>query len=214
MDRIKVFLVDDHLLFRKGLKMLLDDSDNIEVVGEASNGKEFLSIVDCCKPEIVLMDINMPEMNGFEATQRALTKMPNLSIIALSMHGEEEYYDQMVQAGVKGFLLKNEDIDEVLKAIKTVSKGGTYFSQQLLIGILSGKNKKVESPNDLGITDRELEVLKLICEGYSNADIADKLFISQRTADRHRSNLLEKTGSRNSVALVMFAVKHKIVNPT
>lgn len=214
MDRIKVFLVDDHLLFRKGLKMLLDDSDNIEVVGEASNGKEFLSIVDCCKPEIVLMDINMPEMNGFEATQRALTKMPNLSIIALSMHGEEEYYDQMVQAGVKGFLLKNEDIDEVLKAIKTVSKGGTYFSQQLLIGILSGKNKKVESPNDLGITDRELEVLKLICEGYSNADIAGKLFISQRTADRHRSNLLEKTGSRNSVALVMFAVKHKIVNPT
>jgi DNA-binding NarL/FixJ family response regulator len=211
MERIKVILVDDHTLFRKGLKMLLDELDGVEVVGEASTGKEFLMILEILQPDVVLMDINMPEMNGMEATQIALKLHPSLSILMLSMHGEEEYFNKMVDAGVKGFLLKNAEVDEVIKAINTVYRGGSYFSQELLLGVISGKNKKHEDEVDLAITERELEVLRLICLGYSNVDIGDKLFISPRTVDRHRSNLLEKTNSRNSVALVMYAIKHKLV---
>ena len=212
MERIRVILVDDHTLFRKGLKMLLDESDGIEVVCEASSGVEFLKVLENLQPDVVLMDINMPEMNGMEATQIALKQHPSLPILMLSMHGEEEYFDKMVDAGVKGFLLKNAEVDEVVKAINTVFRGGSYFSQELLLGVISCRNKKHDDEKELCITDRELEVLKLICLGYSNSDIADKLFISHRTVDRHRSNLLEKTNSRNSAALVMYAIKHKLVD--
>lgn len=213
MERIKVILVDDHTLCRKGLRMLLDESEEIEVVDEASTGKDFLKILEKVQPDVVLMDINMPQMNGMEATKEALKQHPSLPILMLSMHGEEEYFDKMVDAGVKGFLLKNSEVEEVIKAICTVFRGGSYFSQELLLGVISGRNRKNnEEAKDLAITEREIEVLKLICLGYSNADIADKLFISHRTVDRHRSNLLEKTSSRNSVALVMYAIKHKLVD--
>jgi DNA-binding NarL/FixJ family response regulator len=191
--------------------MLLDESDGIEVICEASTGTGFLKILENLQPDVVLMDINMPEMDGMEATKVALKQHPSLPILMLSMHGEEEYFDKMVDAGVKGFLLKNAEVDEVVKAINTVFRGGSYFSQELLLGVISCRNKKHDDEKDLSITDRELEVLKLICLGYSNTDIADKLFISHRTVDRHRSNLLEKTSSRNSAALVMYAIKHKLV---
>jgi len=211
MKHINVVLVDDHTLFRKGLRMLLDESEGIEVVGEASTGKEFLEILEVLQPDVVLMDINMPEMNGMEATTLALTKYPNLLILMLSMHGEEEYFNQMIDAGVKGFLLKNAEVDEVVKAIQKIYGGGSYFSQDLLLEVISGRSKRTDDEKNLAITERELEVLRLICLGYSNTDIADMLFISHRTVDRHRSNLLEKTNSRNSAALVVYAIKNKLV---
>lgn len=211
MKHINVVLVDDHTLFRKGLKMLLDESEGIEVVGEASTGKEFLEILEILHPDVVLMDINMPEMTGMEATKLALAKDPALLILMLSMHGEEEYFNQMVDVGVKGFLLKNAEVDEVEKAIRKVFDGGSYFSQELLLDVISGRSKRIDDEKNLSITERELEVLRLICLGYSNTDIADMLFISHRTVDRHRSNLLEKTNSKNSVALVVYAIKNKLV---
>jgi len=127
------------------------------------------------------------------------------------MHGEEEYYDQMVDAGVQGFLLKNSGVDDLNAALQAVINGGTYFSQELLVGILDKKKQKQFQTEVVKLTQRELEVLKLICEGYCNTDIAEKLFISHRTVDRHRSNLLSKTGCPNSTSLVMYAVKNKII---
>ncbi|MDE5422508.1 response regulator transcription factor [Ancylomarina sp. DW003] len=211
MKEYRLALVDDHKMFRSGLRFLLNDIPEIKVVGEASNGLEFLNLAANDIIDIVLMDINMPEMNGLEATCAALKLYPKLKIIVLSMHGEEEYYDQMVDAGVQGFLLKNSGVEELNAALQAVINGGTYFSQELLVGILDKKKQKQFQTEVVKLTQRELEVLKLICEGYCNTDIAEKLFISHRTVDRHRSNLLSKTGCPNSTSLVMYAVRNKII---
>jgi len=211
MKEYRLALVDDHKMFRSGLRFLLNDIPEIKVVGEASNGLEFLDMAANEIIDIVLMDINMPEMNGLEATCEALKLYPKLKIIVLSMHGEEEYYDQMVEAGVQGFLLKNSGVEELNAALQAVINGGTYFSQELLVGILDKKKQKQFQTEVVKLTQRELEVLTLICEGFCNTDIAEKLFISHRTVDRHRSNLLSKTGCPNSTSLVMYAVKNKII---
>ena len=134
-----------------------------------------------------------------------------MKVIVLSMHGEEEYYDQMLDAGVKGFLLKNSDADELISALEAVMAGKSYFSQELLVDILDQKRLQKLKIETVKLSQRELEVLKLICDGYSNAEIAEELFISQRTVDRHRSNLLSKTSCKNSTSLVMYAVKNKII---
>jgi len=211
MKEYRLALVDDHKMFRSGLRFLLNDIPEIKVVGEASNGLEFLELAANEIIDIVLMDINMPGMNGLEATREALKLYPKLKIIVLSMHGEEEYYDQMVDAGVQGFLLKNSGVEDLTAALQAVINGGTYFSQELLVGILDKKKQKQFQSEVVKLTQRELEVLKLICEGFCNVDIAEKLFISHRTVDRHRSNLLSKTGCPNSTSLVMYAVKNKII---
>ena len=211
MKEYRIALVDDHKMFRSGLRFLLNDIPEIKVVGEASNGLEFLDMAVNEIIDIVLMDINMPEMNGLEATCEALKLYPKLKIIVLSMHGEEEYYDQMVDAGVKGFLLKNSSVEELNAALKAVINGDTYFSQELLVGILNKKKQKQFQSEVVKLTQRELEVLKLICEGFCNTDIAEKLFISHRTVERHRSNLLSKTACPNSISLVMYAIKNKII---
>ncbi|MFA9371391.1 MAG: response regulator [Labilibaculum antarcticum] len=211
MSECRVMIVDDHKMFRSGLRFLLNNVPTIEVVGEASNGKEFLEIAENIQMDIVLMDINMPEMNGIEATRLALEKYPDLKVIVLSMHGEEEYYDQMLDAGVKGFLLKNSDADELISALEAVMAGKSYFSQELLVTILDQKRLHKFRTETVKLSQRELEVLRLICDGYSNAEIAEELFISQRTVDRHRSNLLSKTSCKNSTSLVMYAVKNKII---
>lgn len=211
MNEQKIIIVDDHKIFRKGLRFLLDDMEGIHVVGEAENGQEFLDLLKVTTTDIVLMDINMPKMNGIDATIQALRENPILNIIVLSMHGEEQYYDKMVEAGVKGFLLKNSDVDELSTAINIVGAGGSYFSQELLVGILN-KRKQQKNPSEVvHFTDRELEVLQLICKGYSNNKIADTLYISIRTVERHRANLLSKTNCANSIAMVMYAVKNNII---
>ncbi|NOU61714.1 response regulator transcription factor [Marinifilum caeruleilacunae] len=211
MEDNKVIIVDDHKMFRSGLRFLLSNIPNIQVIDEASNGKEFLEMAENEPIDIALMDINMPEMNGIEATRIAMEKYPDLKVIVLSMHGEEEYYDQMLDAGVKGFLLKNSDADELIAAIEAVIAGKSYFSQELLVDILDQKRLQKLRTDAVKLSTRELEVLKLICDGFSNAEIAEQLFISHRTVDRHRANLLSKTGCKNSTSLVMYAVKNKIV---
>lgn len=211
MKEYNVILVDDHKIFRKGLHFLLEDMEGIKVVGEAENGIEFLKLLSVTSADIVLMDINMPEMNGIEATVEALKRFPELKIIVLSMHGEEQYYDKMVEAGVKGFLLKNSDVDELTTAIQNVGSGGSYFSQELLVGILNKRKQQKNQSEVVKLTERELEVLKLICKGYNNNKIADTLFISIRTVERHRANLLSKTDCTNSISMVMYAVKNNII---
>ncbi len=219
-SKINVFLVDDHALFRGGLKGLLGLGGAFNVVGEAGDGLEFLGKLPESGAEVVLMDIDMPVMNGFEATAKALELVPSLKVITLSMHGDEEYYFRMVEAGAKGFLLKSSEIGEVSAAIEAVAKGGSWFSQELLQGLVGTMKAasnaalhaeaSAEEPED-GLSVRELEVLPLICQGMSNQEIADKLFISKRTVDKHRANILFKTGCKNTASLVVFAIKNSLV---
>lgn len=212
MQKLKIYLVDDHKLFREGLKLLLSAQDFIHHIYEASNGREFienLSFADC---DVVLMDIEMPEMNGIDATREALLLRPDLKIIVLSMYGDEQYYYKMIDTGVKGFILKNTGIENVVTAIRKVAAGENFFSEELLFNILNNMRDNGKSePSDSEISDREMEILYHVCKGESNQEIADELFISKRTVDKHRANLLSKTGCRNTAALVMYAIKNKIV---
>ena len=207
MRKIRLFLVDDHQLFRNGLKFILNERDDMEVAGEASNGKEFLELLDFINPDVVLMDIGMPVMSGIEATKTALDMRPDLKILVLSMYGESEYYNSMIDMGVKGFVLKDVDNDELYQAILKVYAGGTHFSQELLLTIIRSKTPD----NKVVLTRREKDVLDLICKGFSNQQISEKLWISQRTVERHRSNLLAKTDSKNSIRLVMYAIKNRLI---
>ena len=209
---MKILLVDDHTLFRNGLKMLLDTLPGYEVTGEASNGKEFLGLIANFEYDIVFLDIEMPEINGIEAAKRAIELKPDLKIITLSMYGDEEYYDQMVDAGAKGFLLKNTNLQEVKAAIDTVMNGGNYFSQELMQSLLRNYKsiKDVKEP-EAELSEREVEILLLICSGLSNQEIGDQLFISKRTVEKHRANIHSKTNCKNTAGLVMYAIKNQLI---
>jgi len=211
MEKIKIIITDDHQLFRNGLKILLDSIPEFEVAGEASNGLEFLELLKNIQADITLMDINMPELDGIEATRKGLKISPTMNIIALSMYGEEDYYYKMVDAGAKGFLLKDSDISEVKEAIQTVYKGGSYFSQELLHNVIQKIKHREHESKMANLSKREKEILHKICEGLSNQEIADALFISKRTVDKHRANLLGKTNSRNTASLILFAIRNKLI---
>lgn len=208
-EKLHIHLVDDHSLFREGLKFLLSNCDFIADIEESENGKVFLEKLNNNVPDIVLMDIQMPEIDGITASKIALQENPNLKIIALSMYAEEEYYSKMIDVGVRGFLLKNSQFEDVQKAIMEVYEGNNYFSQEILDRIMANMSKKTENPT-IDLTEREIEVLYNICKGLSNQEIADALFISKRTVDKHRENLLLKTEAKNTAGLVVFAIKNGI----
>ena len=208
----KVVIVDDHTLFRNGLRILLNTLEDYQVVAEAANGRQFLDLLEKSVPDLVLLDINMPVMDGIEAATIAQKLFPDLKIITLSMYGEEDYYYKMVNAGVKGFVLKNSDIKEVKTALDVVYDGGSFFSSELLqnlVNSLKSSSKSKEFHAEL--SEREMEILILICQGLSNQEIGDKLFISKRTVDKHRANILEKSESKNTAKLVVYAIKNKLV---
>ncbi|MBN2348295.1 MAG: response regulator transcription factor [Bacteroidales bacterium] len=207
MKKIQLILVDDHQLFRNGLRFILSENEKFDVIGEASNGKEFINLLEYFKPDVVLMDISMPEMNGIEATKAGLEIYPDLKVLVLSMFGDTDYYNTMIDLGVKGFILKDIDNLELYDAIEKIYLGGNYFSQELLLELIKHK----PPDESITLTQREKEVLGLICSGFSNQQISDKLFISQRTVERHRSSLLLKTDSKNSISLVIYAIKNKLV---
>ena len=206
----RITLVDDHSLFRNGLRGLLEHYADCRVVYEASGGEEFLAALDTLETDIVFMDFAMPGMDGARTTELALAHRPDLKIITLSMFGEESYYSRMVQAGARGFLLKDSDIEDVIEAIESVMAGGSYFSPQLLSS-LTGRMRTRENISDEQLSEREREILIAVCRGLSNQEIADELFISKRTVDKHRANILEKTGCKNTASLVVFAIRNGIV---
>ena len=214
MNIIKIVIVDDHELFRDGLKYVLDQNDEFFVIDEAETGIEFLKLLDKHIPDIVLMDISMPEMDGIEATEKALRMHPNLKIIALSSYSDHIYYYKMIKAGVQGFVIKTSGKEDIENAINTVFKGENYFPQDILKNILfkiSRDGVNSLPGNEIKISKREKEVLQLICQGNTNIEIASELCISPKTVDNHRTNLLSKTATRNSAHLVMFAIKHHLV---
>ena len=206
----RIALVDDHALFRTGLRGLLEHSTEHRVVAEASSGEEFLEMLQGLEADIVFMDFSLGGIDGAQTTERALERRPDLRIITLSMFGEESYYSRMVKAGARGFLLKDSDIDEVIEAIDTVAGGGSYFSPQLLLTITHRLHSLIDIDEE-PISQREKEILVAICRGLSNQEIADELFISKRTVDKHRANILEKTGCKNTAALVVYAIKYGLV---
>jgi DNA-binding NarL/FixJ family response regulator len=202
-------------MFRDGVKLLLSSDNLAEVVAEARNGKEFLDKVGQVNPDVVLMDISMPEMDGIEASRIAHEKYPQLKILALTMFGDEKYYYQMIQTGIKGFVLKSAGISELIKAITEVSKGENYFSGELLYKLIQNINSNkgaVNGSSSEKLSTREIEVLKLISAGLSNEDIANQLNISLATVKTHRSALLSKTGSNNTASLIMYALKNKLID--
>lgn len=207
MKKINIYIVDDHSLFREGLKFLLSNLNFINEIYEAENGIQFLEGLKEKQVDVALLDIEMPEMNGTEAALKALDVNPDIKIIALSMYSDESYYFSMIEAGVNGFLLKNSNFTEVKQAIVDVWNGKNYFSIEILQSIVSKINKTTAKSVNNDLTEREMEVLYQICKGNSNPEIAEILSISKRTVDKHRENLLQKTLSKNTANLVVFAIK-------
>jgi DNA-binding NarL/FixJ family response regulator len=210
-DRTKIFIVEDHAIFREGLKRVISEMDDVELVGEAENGAVFLEMLKKVSPDVVLMDIQMPVMDGIEATERALKHDPSLKIIVISMFGEEEYVYSMVEKGIAGFILKTSGIIDLERAIKKVAEGQQYYSEEIM-GILVKKFRSIDTVEKITFTDKEKEVLRMLCKGFSNNDIADKLFMSVRTVEGYRNKLLQKTGSANVINLVIYALKNKLKN--
>ena len=210
---MKIALVDDHTLFRTGLAGLLSQHDGFEVVADVGSGEEFLVMLPSLDVDVVFMDISMPGMDGAETTRRALAERPDLRIVTLSMYGDEHYYTRMMESGASGFLLKDSDIEEVYSAVEVTMAGDSYFSSALL-GTLTRNMSMlaVDEPDDDQLSNREVEILVEVCRGLSNQEIADKLFISKRTVDKHRANIMEKTGCKNTANLVVYAIKNHLVD--
>ncbi len=211
MKKISVYIVDDHSLFREGLKMLLSNLDYIDNIYEAENGQQFIDGLSKNKVEIALLDVEMPVMNGIQAAQLAKKISPGIKLIALSMYSEENYYLSMIEAGACGFLLKNSNFQEVEKAIIDVYNEKSYISIEILNNILKHPQKPGFNNFTEELTEREAEILLLICKGLTNNEIADRLVLSKRTVDKHRENLLQKTQSKNTANLVIYAIKNGIL---
>jgi DNA-binding NarL/FixJ family response regulator len=182
-----------------------------EVIAEASNGIELLSLLENHSPDLVLIDIAMPKMDGIEATKKAMIKYPDLKILTLSSFGDEQYYFNMVEAGAKGFILKDAGLLELEMAINEVVNGGSWFSSELLQKIIIHLSSRPKKKSHLDLSPRELEILKLVCENLTNEEIAEKVNLSYDTVKWHRSNILSKTGCKNALGLLIFAIKNKIV---
>ena len=213
--KIKVLLVDDHKIVRDGIKVLLQDEIDIEVIGEAENGKHALEKLTELTPDIMIVDINMPVMNGIECSRVVAKTYPSVKILALTMLNEQEHIKNMIAAGAGGYILKTSGKGELLDAIKTVISGENYFSDEVKNIIMMNMVKKKSyvskiSGERIPITSREKDVLGYIVKEFTNQEIADKLFISVRTVDAHRRNLLEKTGSRNTAGLVKYAIESNL----
>ncbi len=209
---IKIIIADDHLMFRESLAKILTREQISQVTGEAGSGEELLQLLQHQEVDIILMDISMPGMDGFEATRQAIKLLPKVKVIALSSLDSELDYYKMVDAGAKGFVLKNAGINELRHAITEVAEGRNWFSSELLQKIIQSMNRKPEQNTLQDLTEREIEVLKLVCESLTNNEIAKHLNVSYDTVKWHRANLLSKTGSNNTAGLVIYAIKNKLID--
>lgn len=216
MEQINIIIADDHKIFLEGLSELLSKEADLNILGGAGNRLEILEILESRSAHLVIMDIDMGELSGIDLTEEIIQKYPDLKVLALSMHGEKNYIVKMLEAGAKGYILKNAGKEEMLNAIHTVANGNTYLSSQvsskLIEHIINPEKTKKQNLGDIPITDREIEVLRLIVEEYSNSEIAEKLFISVRTVDTHRRNLLEKLGVKNTAGLVKYALQKGLLD--
>lgn len=213
MSKIKIMIVDDHQIVRDGIKLYLEKHADFEIVAEASGGEEALKIIQEADLDLVMIDINMTGMSGIETTQHIMKDHSHLRVLALTMHNDYQHIKAMMDAGASGYILKNCDEEEVVGAIKAVVNDEIYYSKevaQTVMNNMAKKKKKATHEMMTPLTPRELEVYKLILDEMSNQEIADKLFISVRTVEVHKRNLLEKTGAKNSTGLVFYAIKNDL----
>ncbi len=209
---IKVILADDHSVVRTGIRMLISNDDSIEIIGEASSGNEALDMVKKMEPDIVITDISMPGMTGIELAEAIKKDYSDTKVLVLSTYSDEEYILSAFEAGALGYLPKDTDEDQFLAAIKTVADGDVYYTKEvsdILTKSLIKQKRTIDDP--LELTEREKEILKLIVDGLSNKEIADQLFISVRTVDTHRRNIMDKIEAKNTAELVRKAIEDKLV---
>jgi DNA-binding NarL/FixJ family response regulator len=213
VTRARVLVADDHTIVRHGLVGILNASDDIEVVGQAGNGAEAVNRAIDLKPDIVLLDISMPRLNGLEAARRIHKAVPSSHILVLTMHEEEEYVLKMVRAGVSGYIVKDGAVSELIAAIRTVKAGKTWFGSQASQALADAWQDGAPLPDDPleRLTNREREVFLLIIEGKTNPQVSETLGVSPKTVDNHRTRLMEKLGVHNTAELVRFAARHGLL---
>jgi two-component system response regulator NreC len=216
MEKIRVFLVDDHTVVRQGLRRILESDEEIEIVGEAGDGRTAIDLVQKLRPHVVVMDVAMPELNGIEATRQILKRVEGAKVLVLSMHGDDVYVRQALKAGARGYLLKDSEDLDLIKAVKAVRAGGSFFSPPVSKVVLSGYlGDKVDGDAEDSVarlTDREREVLQLIAEGKTNKEVAHALTVSVNTVETHRKHIMEKLDLHNTAELVRFAIRTRIVH--
>jgi two-component system response regulator NreC len=208
---IKILLADDHTIVRQGLKLILSANSDLQVVGEAANGREAIELASKLKPDIVLMDVAMPELNGIEATRRMVQENQRLRVLVLSMHKEPVYIREILRAGARGYILKDAIDTELLNAVRSVARGDGYISPAISGALLNDYRQSVTDPIDL-LSSREREVLQLIAEGKTNKEVATRLNLSVYTVDSHRGKIMEKLNLHSTGELVRFAMKHGLVD--
>jgi len=216
MEKIRVFLVDDHTVVRQGLRRILESDDEIEIVGEAGDGRTAIDLVQKLRPHVVVMDVAMPELNGIEATRQILKRVEGAKVLVLSMHGDDVYVRQALKAGARGYLLKDSEDLDLIKAVKAIKSGGSFFSPPVSKVVLSGYlGDKIDGDAEDSVarlTDREREVLQLIAEGKPNKQAAHALSVRVNPVETHRKHIMEKLDLHNTAELVRFAIRTKIVH--
>lgn len=214
MIKPKIFIVDDHQIMVDGIKSLLEINNNFEIVGTTTKSKEALNGIINSNANLVITDINMDELSGIELTKKIKAHNFEIKVLALSMYGDKATINEMIEAGVDGYILKNTGLDELTNAIKTIEMGNVFFSNQVTLEMLKSI-KEVNSPieaNEFGhLTPREIQIIILIAEEMSNAEIGDKLFISERTVETHRKNIFRKTNIKSVAGLIKYAITQKII---
>ena len=214
---IKLIIADDHEIFRDGFKLMLSKFPEIKLVGEAANGRELLELIEKENPDVILTDIKMPVMDGIEATKKIAALYPDKGVIGLSMYDDDELIIEMLEAGAKGYLIKNAGKDQIIEAIKTVYNDEPYYcrttSNKLTQMIAKSRFNPYKKTEKAEFSEREKEIIACICDEMTNKEIGDKLFISVRTVEGHRLKILEKMNVKNTVGLVVYAIKNGIVKP-
>lgn len=212
-EQISVLIADDHTIVRSGVRLLLESESDIEVIGEALNGREALELAESLQPDIVLMDITMPVMDGLEATRKIKARFPNINILVLTMHRSDEYFFEMLKAGASGYVLKGAKTSELINAIRIVQRGEVFLypsmTQKLVQGYLQLADWETDS--EPALSPREKEIFRLLAEGYSSKEIAEKLVITPSTVHSHRSNIMDKLGLSNRHELIQYARKRGLI---
>jgi DNA-binding NarL/FixJ family response regulator len=216
MKKLRILLADDHIVMRTGLRALLERQPDLEVVGETENGRETVELAASLRPDVVVMDVGMPVLNGIEATQTIVTQCPTIAVVILSMHADESYVMRALKAGARGYLLKDSAAADLIGAIQAISQGKSFFSPKVsrilaedYVRVL--KQKGAVDTYDL-LTSREREILQLLAEGKANKEVATALNISPYTVETHRSHILQKLNLHNSAELVLYAVRKGIIS--
>ena len=215
MGKIRIFLAEDHTIVRKGIRTLLESEENIEVVGEAADGREVLKKIEGLNPDVVLMDISMPQLNGLEATRQLKKAMPDVKVLVLTVHLNEEYIYHALRAGASGYLVKHVDVTELITAVNAVYRGESYLSPSVSKKVIDEYIRKAEE--NMGedsldyLTSREREVLQLIAEGHTNKEIGDLLSISVKTVEAHRANLMGKLDLHSTAELTRYAIRKGVI---